>query len=153
MSAASGPMTSTRCPYVRRLFTTAWLLTGNTAQAIDALVKALESAQLSGNMPARLMSRVITFSLQSRSTTECVHDHHVDSCSLTLPVELQRVLNLPADPRRCFVLRLLLGLTRNDTAALLKCTIPALDQSLRIALQQIGESVRSGVIIDRQLLS
>lgn len=57
--------------------------------------------------------------------------------SFGLPLELQRVLRLPTDLRQCFVLRLLVAMSREFCARVLGLDVAAFDHKVCLAAQTL----------------
>jgi hypothetical protein len=103
-------------------FITALLITGNTQRAEAALLEAIETTNLREITAGTLLEGTVSASLAGQ-----IAGHQIDlgdPAISSLPVELRNVLNLPADCRQCFVLRVLLGLRREVTARILQIEAP-----------------------------
>jgi hypothetical protein len=88
-------------------FITALLITGNAQRAEAALLEAIETTNLREMSAGTLLEGTVSASLAGQ-----IAGHQIDlgdPAISSLPIELRNVLNLPADCRRCFVLRVLLG--------------------------------------------
>jgi hypothetical protein len=117
------------CDVLHKIFTAALLLTGSAARAERAVVEAIET----------LMDHVSASSIFQATIRIAVSPQIIGGAELSgeqelpaswLPLELQRVLLLPRDDRHAFVLRLLLGLSRNQCSRLLHVEDGELDKRI-----------------------
>ena len=109
-------------------FLIAHLLIGEAAQAEQAVMEAIDlwdpdeegENQL---LQLTLRTAIKTYTVISRSglNEECCADS-------SLPIELRRVSELPPDLRRCFVLRILAGLSSEVCAQILHFGVRQVDQ-------------------------
>ena len=127
------PLTLTANPSLSRSFRTAFLLTGNTSHAEDAVldaIQALDSEQVSEE--ALLRAAIMAAVMPRRETTAGAQDQAI------LPPELTRVLHLPTDLRHCFVLRILAGLPEVDCARILNLSIPLVEERICRAVRRLA---------------
>ncbi len=122
-------------------FRTTLLLTGNVARAEDAVreaIHALDSEARDSEEMSReaLLSGAIVAALRESSATR----RQGDPASAVLPPELRRVLRLPADLRRCFVLRILVALSRARCAQLLNLSVAEVDENACAAARMLARA-------------
>ena len=118
-------------------FRTAHLLTASVHQAEIAVLKAIESFDPDGDSEQTLFQAAmhaavhgpVDVKLQSASSQPASF----------VPVELQSVLDLSQDLRRCFVLRVLVGMSRQACARWLRLTVCSVDHYTCAALQCLAE--------------
>jgi len=138
------------CPYeeaeiadaLNRAFTAARLLTGNERLAENIVTKAIDSWDCHTDPDCSIVEPVI------EAAARAAHDRNRESDgspSGSFPVELQSVMNLPAQMRRSFVLRFLLRRSRHDSACLLGLSVDDFDELTAQALGVLGAS-RQGEI-------
>ena len=112
---------------VDRAFITALLLTANVERAEAAMRRATKAPDLD-NMPADSLIRgAVTFALKQQCETVEETREQLEYASSILPFGLRRVLQLATDLRQCFVLRVLMGLPREDCARLLCLEVSEVD--------------------------
>jgi DNA-directed RNA polymerase specialized sigma24 family protein len=114
----------------RRSFQVAFLLTGSIERAEAVLLKAIEKIH-----PDSLSDETILLAAASAAITA---DHDGELSSSTLPLELTRVLHLPAGLRHSFVLRILCSFSRVDCARLLQLTVSEVDDRTSAALRRLA---------------
>ncbi len=120
---------------VARTFVTALLLTGSTQRAEAAVLETIEATSLREMSAGTLLEGTVSASLAGQ-----IAGHQIDlgdPAISSLPVELRNVLNLPAECRRCFVLRVLLGLPHEVTARMLQTGTSQIDELLSIATRTL----------------
>jgi|SRR5271155_62700 hypothetical protein len=115
-----------------RAFLTAHLLTGNAEDAEAAIEEAIKAWDPVGEDERILMRRVIRASLRH----EGGYGSYAPSGSL--PLELENVLSLSIQLRRCFVLRVLEGLPRETCGELLHLDSPQVDGNTCAALRLLA---------------
>jgi len=118
-----------------------------TAEIITYLrrnAKQLESAKLpqTGGISSGALAREsaatlhqLATDLESKNTLPRLED--LERASSILPFELRRVLHLPPALRHCFVLRFLVGLSREACARLLRLEIRQVDERARTAMLEL----------------
>ena len=128
---------------VSRAFITAHLLTGNTEQAESATMEAIGSWKPDDENESVLLQ--ITSNAAARAPIKLPpsNSSEQDEAESYLPVELRRVLRLASTPRRCFVLRVLVGLPPQVCAQLLHLGIHRIDQYSYAALECLSALDRS----------
>jgi len=102
----------------QEVFLVALLLSGSVTNAECAMLKGISTLGNS-NMPVRALLDLI---LRAAAAPDVAIGQMEKTPSLyvsCLPIELRRVLLLPEDPRRCFVLHLLIGLPLSSCSRLL----------------------------------
>jgi len=100
-------------------FITAILLTGSVKQAEAAVLDCTDSPNLLGTAAAAIRHT-------SAHPGEITEER---AAAELLPIELRNVLQLPAELRRYFVLRMLMAMTRESCAALLKVDPARVDEA------------------------
>jgi len=114
-----------------RAFRAALLLTGNIRHAEVSVLHAIQSTDSEELSDHALLHESVIAALDQGPPQP-------DDLSSMLPVELRRVLRLPGDLRRSFVLRVLAGLSREECARLLCRDIPDVDQTVCAAAQELA---------------
>lgn len=133
---------------ISRAFLTAHLLTASTRQAEGALMEALDSWDLDGDNEEALLDLVLDAAVRAPSGLPPSTFSEPDSTAALLPAELQVVVQLPAQLRRCFVLRILAALSWQFSAQLLHLHPHQVDRYTAAALQclpAIGGRSAAGV--------
>jgi hypothetical protein len=98
---------------VFRAFRAAHLLTGSVDQAESAVLRAIRSCDAESDAEEVLFQRAILAAVACPLGV-------ASSPGPLLPTELLPVLDLEHDLRRCFVLRILIGMSRHDCSRLLR---------------------------------
>jgi hypothetical protein len=119
---------------IGRAFLAAHLLTASTEQAESAVVEAMDSWDPDDDSDEVLFQQVFRTALQA--DVEGVPSSWNDPASM-LPIELKAVLRLAPQLRRCYVLRMLVGLSRQTCARLLHLHSREVDHYTREALQRL----------------
>jgi hypothetical protein len=122
---------------LNRSFRTTLLLTGNVLLAEAALLHAISATQPEDILGESLLDQIV-ISVIALSARSMPAENEDDDSSLLLPHELQQVLRLPADLRHCFVLRILVGFSRERCARLLNVTIQEIDERATAAAIQLA---------------
>jgi hypothetical protein len=114
-------------------FITVMLLTGNVRQAEAAVLDGIRCTDLD-QMAASVISR------EALRNPPCADNDPGDfhAVASLLPTELRRVLYLTPDLRRYFVLRMLVGMSRERCATLLKTDIAQVDRGTRRAITELA---------------
>ena len=118
--------------YVRDAFLGALMLTGNIKAAEHAVLDAITTSECGVAMD-KLLVTTAKFAIQ-------VHDEcpvQAELLSSNLPVELQRLFMLSSLGRKCFVLRILMGLTPEISSKVLKLNRDEVDEALHRALSDL----------------
>ena len=116
-------------------FRTAHLLTGNIQQAESAVLEAIDCFDPDVDTGETLFQNAILAAVQYPSSQS-------QSTESSEPIELQAVLSLSENLRRCFVLRVLVGLTRPACARLLHLNVGAVNDYTCAALQRLAGADR-----------
>lgn len=112
---------------LNEMFTAAILLTGNADRAECAVLKGVETLDRGPASAGTAFHATIRAAMTPAMT--CEEEVRQDPAGVSwLPIELQRVLLLPKDLRHVFVLRLVLGLPRNQCSRLLRMDDRTLDE-------------------------
>ncbi len=119
-------------------FITAFLLTNSLKYAEAAVLDGAQYSDLD-RTAASAIRRAISPPLQ------CVDEgrHDVRAVASRLPAELRRVLQLAPALRRYFVLRMLVGMSRERCAALLKVEVAQVDQGTCMAVAELARIAQS----------
>jgi hypothetical protein len=105
---------------LRKAFHTALILTGSLEQSEAAVLESIRWLDLDDEAPGEKLVRGALQAALARQRQIVEQRSGELECALSLlPLELRRVLRLPADLRHCFALRILAGLPRNVCAPLL----------------------------------
>jgi hypothetical protein len=124
---------------VSRAFRTAHLLTGSVQLAESAVLGAIDSCDWDGGTEDALFRYAVHAAVQDPAEDPRVSAlNPAKSTESSLPVELQAVLNLSQNVRRCFVLRVLAGWPRQTCARLLHLSAQEVDRFTRAALQRLA---------------
>jgi DNA-directed RNA polymerase specialized sigma24 family protein len=119
---------------IGRAFLAAHLLTASTEQAESVVVEAMESWDPDDDSDEVLLHLVLRSALQADTEGVPWNSNDLDSM---LPTELKAVLRLPPQLRHCYVLRTLVGLSRQTSARLLNLHSREVDHYTREALQRL----------------
>jgi hypothetical protein len=113
---------------LNEIFTVALLLTGNPARAEFALLDGIETLDRGDASAGAVMQATIRAAITSETNSGKEESReHLPGVSW-LPLELQQVMLLPKGLRHVFVLRLLLGLPRDQCSQLLQLDDRKLDE-------------------------
>lgn len=117
---------------IENAFIVGLLLTGSIEQAERAIVDSIHCSETEYVCGQRVFRRVIQWAVDPQEQRSC---RVIDEASVrVLPFELGRVLHLPPGLRHCYVLRILVGLSREVCAWL-----------LHVDVEQIGHRTQSAV--------
>jgi len=116
---------------VERALRTAYLLTASVQQAEGAVLEAIDGFDPDRDTNEALFRNAIRAAIQRRSSRS-------QSAESFEPLELRAVLGLPEDLRRCFVLRVLVGLSRPACARLLHLDAGAVNDYTCAALRRLA---------------
>ncbi|HMH07615.1 MAG TPA: hypothetical protein VK579_13130 [Terriglobales bacterium] len=125
-------LTSTIDETVSKSFRTALLLTGSSFIAEAATLDAIHSEDPDQVQDGRLLRAAIVAAMAMGFSDM----PELDEVSSILPLELRRVLRLPAELRRCFVLRILAGLSGEECSHL-HMSISLVDERTRAAASEL----------------
>ena len=112
-----------------RIFTATLLLVGGVEQAEAAMADAI------GRMDAESISNLALLRECARAALAVPSGNDIEDASSLLPLELRRVLRLPLELRRSFVLRMLAGLSREECADL---NVRDSDENVCAAIQELA---------------
>jgi DNA-directed RNA polymerase specialized sigma24 family protein len=104
---------------ISRAFLAAHLLTASRQQAESAVMEALDSWDPAKDNEEALLPRVLRAAVRAQFGALSSSFNEPVSARVHLPAELRSVLALPPQLRRCFVLRILIGLSQQVCARLL----------------------------------
>lgn len=117
---------------IENAFIVGLLLTGSIEQAERAIVDSIHCSETEYVCGQRVFRRVIQWAVDPQEQRS---RRVIDEASVkVLPFELGRVLHLPPGLRHCYVLRILVGLSREVCAWL-----------LHVDVEQIGHRTQSAV--------
>ncbi len=119
---------------LNRAFLAGLLLTASTEFAefaVSDAIAALKWNQICGDS---LLLQTAKSAIQLLAD---LPDQREQACSVIHPLELRRVLFLGPSLRRCFVLRVLLGLPPKTCSEILYLPIQAVEEALFAALQEL----------------
>ena len=122
--------TITQEAHVRDAFLAALMLTGSIEAAEGAVSEAIATSG-SGVPEDELLVATANCALQHRD--QCLPQE----ISSSLPPELQRLFLLPSAGRKCFVLRILMGLTLEMSSEILNLKRDEFDEALCRALHDL----------------
>jgi hypothetical protein len=121
-----------------RSFLTARLIIGNTTQAEKAVLEAINVWNPDEEDEEQLFLITLRAAVQSQITAPSAVSNDECTADFRLPVELFRVLELSPEIRRCFVLRVLVGMPSNVCAQILHADIRQLDQYCCVAMRKLS---------------
>jgi len=124
---------------LNRAFLTAQLLTGNAAQAEHAVMGAI-AAWGPGPGERDFMEHVVRTALGPKY--ENVQPPKDDKPFAEWPAELRAILHLPLPLRHCYVLRVLIGSSREACARVLGLTAQGIDESTTAALHMLPQLMK-----------
>jgi DNA-directed RNA polymerase specialized sigma24 family protein len=124
---------------IGRAFLTAHLLTANRKQAESAVMEAIRHWDSEEDTEEAFLQLVAYAAIQAQGEYEWSRADQPVPAESVLPVELQAVLDLAPQIRRCFVLRILAGLSRQVCARLLHLNIFTVDQYTWEALEYLPQ--------------
>jgi DNA-directed RNA polymerase specialized sigma24 family protein len=116
---------------VSRAFRTAHLLTASIRQAESAVLEAIDSFDPDVDTAESLFQNAILAAVRCPSSESQSNESFE-------PLELQAVLNLSENLRRCFVLRVLVGLSHRSCARLLRLSVGTVNEYTCAALQRLA---------------
>jgi hypothetical protein len=131
--------TETQPPLVMgRVLTAAVLLFGDLTQAEDAVADAILSLDTDDFETEAFLMCVLILSIQRSRNSSKRSIRKTGEISVTLPAELQNVLNLSLKLRHCFVLRVLLGLPKETCGQMLQVDDDELEKSVSSAAVELA---------------
>jgi hypothetical protein len=120
---------------LNRAFLTTLLLTGSAKQAEVAILDAISEMRPEESCDGLFLDALrAAVRLEAQAPARVEEPGYVPAI---LPLELQRVLHLPLDLRRCFVLRVLVGLPREECSRLLQVDSQHVDEGARGAMREL----------------
>jgi hypothetical protein len=119
---------------LEKAYITALLLTGNAEEAEAAVFEGIQATEHGDASPDALLHETMAASITGNSRPSIEEG---DAAS-RLPAELRRVLRLPRDLRRCFVLRVLAGLPNEICARMLRIEIHRVDELVSASAQALA---------------
>jgi len=118
-----------------KAFRTAHLLTASIEQAERAVIAAMDSWEPDGGDEA-LFHQVVYAAVRAQVRDIAPSPGEPDSTAF-LPTELQAVIHLSPELRNCFVLRILVGMSRQACARLLDLHCRQVDEYTCAALKRL----------------
>jgi hypothetical protein len=119
-------------------FITALLLVGNVCDAEAAVCNAIDSMDLDQPSAGSLIRLTVVAAIRSAEVESGVGDY--SSAIPLLPLELSRLMSLAAGFRKCFVLRILLAISREECARLLRISLTQVDERACAGAQQLARA-------------
>jgi hypothetical protein len=122
---------------IAKAFVTAILLTRSAESAEAAVLDSIQSlsqAELSEDLLQQVAINAVT---RQDADRWLASPEEAESVLNVLPAQLQRVLSLPSNLRRCFVLRLLMGTTRDFCARVLEMAPSEVDHNTVAAIRSL----------------
>jgi DNA-directed RNA polymerase specialized sigma24 family protein len=123
---------------ISKAFFTAHLLTASSEQAERATMEAIDSWNPDEESEEVLFRSVLGAAARAQIRHVSSRSNEPDMAESYLPVELQAVLKLAPQFRRCYVLRMLVGLSPQVCARLLHLDSRRVDWYTRAALECLG---------------
>jgi hypothetical protein len=133
-----------------RVLTAAVLLSGDLTEAEDAVADAILSLDTDDFETEAFLMCVLILSIQRSRNSSKRSIRKKGEISITLPAELQNVLNLSSKLRHCFVSRVLLGLSKETCCQMLQVDDDELEKfvsSATVELAGVREPMRSSEMI------
>jgi hypothetical protein len=128
---------------VENAFVVGLLLTANMKEAEDAVVESIDCLNADQASGDQMLLRVIHSSLNMRP--EGAGPAGIDEASAAaLPLDLRPVLYLPRELRECFVLRFLVGFSRDACAWLLQVEPEEIRSRMRKAAGRLARLRTAG---------
>jgi len=121
---------------LNKSFVAAILLTANMERAECAVLRSISLLDESVSYGSLLRGTIKASLAGSIGIKEQGREELAEACSI-LPLELQHVLRLSKDLRHCFVLRILLGLSRGACASLLGLDVQGIDERTCASILQL----------------
>jgi hypothetical protein len=123
-------------------FLAAHLLTGSASQAEAAVQEAIESWDPDDDTEEKLFQLVLKGAVRVPAEWAVLNWTETGS---SLPTELQAVLRLSSRFRQCFVLRILLRLSREESGRLLGVGLDRVDEYTCASLRSLAELSTAGL--------
>ena len=126
-----------RLETIENAFIVGLLLTGSIEQAERAIVDSIHCSETEDVCGQRVFRRVIQWAVDPQEQRSC---RVTDEASVRiLPFELGCVLHLLPDLRHCYVLRILVGLSREICAWLLHTDVEQVSQRTQSAVNGLAQ--------------
>jgi hypothetical protein len=113
---------------ISKAFFAALLLTQSTQKAEAAVMEAIHLLNADESFDDAILRGVVDASIKTSSESLPVSQLELQAACAGLPVQLHAVLGLSPNFRHCFVLRILLQLSRETCAGVLKLSTADVDQ-------------------------
>jgi hypothetical protein len=123
---------------IGKAFLAAYLLTASTERAETAVMEAIVAWDPKDENEDTLFRRVLDAAVHDRSSGVAPRVNTGDPAETSLPPELQGVLSLSSQLRRCLVLRTLVGLSRQACAGMLDLNGRRVDRYTTGALERLA---------------
>jgi len=117
-------------------FIAALLLTGSAEGAEAAVLEGIRVMEQDGCEGEAFLQGTMAASIASNNRLPAFGEQ--EHAASLLPAELHRVLRLSGDFRRCFVLRVLVGLSREDCAQLLETEMHRIDELVCASMRALA---------------
>jgi hypothetical protein len=124
---------------INRTFVTAYLLTGRIDLAERAVLEAIDAWKPDSESGEVLLRHGVTSAVRNVRRLNRTRDDVTHSC---LPAELQAVLDLRPALRQPFVLRFLVGFSRDECAGLLGFSADRVERAARAAAKILPSVLR-----------
>ena len=134
---------------IENAFIVGLLLTGSIEQAERAIVDSIHCNETEDVCGQRVFRRVIQWAVdpQEQRSRRVINQASIR----ILPFELGRVLHLPPKVRHCYVLRILVGLSREVCAWLLHTDVEQISERTQSAVNGVAQIYASIGGLDRRL--
>jgi hypothetical protein len=126
-----------------RAYITAFLLSGSAEPAEAAVLESIRLMNSNDASGEELFQGAVHAAIELEEISGQRAREQWPAPSM-LPYELQCIVHLPRYPRRCFVLRVLVGLPRETCARLLRSEIDQIDEGTRAALSELPSLFAAG---------
>jgi hypothetical protein len=121
-----------------RVLTAAVLLSGDLTEAEDAVADSILSLDTDDFETEGFLMCVLILSIQRSRNSSKRSLRKTGEISVTLPADLQNVLDLSLKLRHCFVLRVLLGLSKETCSQMLQVDDDELEKSVSSAAVELA---------------
>lgn len=137
---------------LEKAFIIALLLSGSSNDAEACVVDAYVAEDVDRNLLSpfrtqRLLQSVIQRTLERAASCNAIALHQ-DSLFAVLPWQVGSIFTLPLLQRRCFVLRVLAGLSREICGQILDITAKEVGENTRFAFEQLTMRRDATVVLD-----
>jgi hypothetical protein len=127
---------------LERSFTTALLLTASAGRAEAAVLEGIRVVDAFELSDAALFRETLAASMEANSQKAPAAE--LEYASSLLPLDLRPLLRLSRDLRSCFVLRVLVGLSREVCARMLRIGIRQIDELVCDSVQALARGTGQG---------